>query len=41
MSAVYPFTSCVRIDSLASTRGPLGALLRVARWLARLELPIP
>lgn len=41
MSDVYPFTSCVRVDELGALRGPLAALLRVARWLSRLPLPIP
>lgn len=38
-SGVYPFTSCVRVDQLGAARGPLGALLKIAKWIR--ELPIP
>ena len=40
-SDVYPFTSCVRIDTLQGVRGPLAALLRVAKWLKRLPIEFP
>jgi hypothetical protein len=39
-SDTYPYTSCVRVDGLGAARGPLGALLRIAKWLRQLELPV-
>jgi hypothetical protein len=42
MGAVYPFTSCIRVDSLDALTKKVSLLLKVARWLKRLppvELP--
>jgi hypothetical protein len=40
-SDVYPFTSCVRIDSAAGLRKPFAALLRIAKWLKSLPIELP
>lgn len=39
-SAVYPFTSCVRVDSVSHVRGKLTLLLRIAKWLRELPFPV-
>jgi len=39
-SSTYPYTSCVRVDSLSAARGKLQLLLRVAKWLRELPFPL-